>query len=314
MLPAGPPPRIPYAYGGHTLAVPGRPPRAFPAPLRSVTALMRWGSGWLAAGQTAGGSRAGLAAVTRLDGSLDPEWTHVGAGRFAVGSRGARAYFVTRHGLARPGRLEMVAAGGRLLQSWTIPAGRVALPVGITSHRSVVYNLGTATGGSRGSWITAPAGRRAAPRRLPVLLAQAAHGDLVAARSRDGCQVVLVAQAELWRRCDGFTAAAFSPDGRHLAAWHSATGGEHESAYVLDARTGHRVTDTAAGSPDSFQALPSGALAWEDSRHLLIAFHDGRSGDSAAVRLRLDGRLARATKALRADRSGLGFVFASHRG
>ncbi|MCW2791506.1 MAG: hypothetical protein JWO76_604 [Nocardioides sp.] len=308
MLPAGPSPRIPFVHGGHTLVVPRHAPRALPAPLESVTALTRLRHGWLVAGRSSG-----MATVTRLDAALDPVWTRPGAGQLAVDSRGSSAYFTKSNQTGRPGHLDLVTARGGLLRRWTIPSPQVARPVGVGSRGSVVYNLTGSSGQRRGSWTTGPGGTRSAPRRLPLYLAEAARGHLVAGQLQHGCQVVLRDEAELWRRCDGFKLAGFSPDGRYLAAWHTATGGEFESAYVLDARTGRVVTSTSVGRPTAFHALPSGAIAWEDSRHLLLAFVDSRSVDWELLRLGLDGRIARTTGAVRAPRPESAFVLASGR-
>ena len=122
-------------------------------------------------------------------------------------------------------------------------------------------------------------------------------GSLTATGLPTGCQIVLQGDTELWRRCDGLMVTAFSPDGRYLAAWHTATGGEFESAYIMDARTGRRVTDTAAASPTTFPAMTSGAMAWEDPSHLLNAFRDGLTRDRETVRLGVDGRLTLTTSA-----------------
>ena len=315
MLPTGPSPRLPLAYGRHSLTVPGHAPRALPAPLEAVTALARLRSGWLIASRTGGDgetsamSTQGFTPVTRLDRRLDPVWTRLGAGQFAVSGSGASAYFATPGRPERPGRLTLVTAGGAPLRTWHIPFGQVALPVGISSHRSVVYNLTSARGDPRGAWTTGPIGHRTSPRRLPLYRATAARGELIAGQLRNGCQVVLQARAPLWRRCDGFRLAPFSPDRRYLAAWHTETGGEFESAYILDARTGHRVTDTTVGAPTTFHGMPSGAMAWEDSRHLLMAFDDSRSGDWEVLRLGLDGRLARTSGAVRDAHTDSGFVF-----
>ncbi len=313
MLRSGPPPRIPYVYGGHTLVVPREAPQALPAPLDSVSALLPLRGGWLVASHTGadGSSTAmstqGFAEVTRFDGSMHPVWTRLGAAGFAVSGTDSASFTVPDR-TEPPGHLALLAADGKTGRRWTIPFEQVAVPVGITSRDAVVYDLTTAHGTPRGAWVT---GVRGAPRRLPLSSAAAATGELVAGRLRNGCAGVLRGRAELWRRCDGFRLAAFSPDGRYVAAWHTETGGEFESAYVLDARTGRRVTDTSVGSPDSFHGLPSGAIAWEDDRHVLLAYDDGASGDWEVLRLGLGGRLERATGAFRQRNGGEAvFVFA----
>jgi hypothetical protein len=316
MLPLGEAPRIPYVYGDHTLAEPHEAPRALLARLTDVTAVAPDRGGWLVASRTGGDGREtgmssqGFAPVTRLDHALRPVWTRYGADRFAVGDRSSLAYFTVPDRPESPGRLTLLGSDGTVRRAWTIPFEQVAVPIGVPSGGSVVYNLTTATGIPLGIWTTGSAAR-ATPHRLPLYLAEAARRDLVAGRLRDGCQLVIQGRAELWRRCVGFKLAAFSPDGRYVATWHTETGGEFESAYVLDARTGQRVTDTTVGSPTSFHGMPSGAIAWEDNAHVLISFDDGTSDDWEVLRLGLDGRLERATDALHEPHTESAFVFAS---
>jgi hypothetical protein len=56
--------------------------------------------------------------------------------------------------------------------------------------------------------------------------------------------------------------------------------------------------------------MPSGDIAWEDSRHLLITLDDGLSDDWEVLRLGLDGHLMRTNDAVRNPHSDSAFVFA----
>jgi hypothetical protein len=271
-----------------------------PGAIESVVALARApGGGWLVAsrvgadGRTTGMSTQGFSVVSRLDDSLQPIWTRFGGGRFAAGSDGSVAWFVVPERAESPGHLTLTT--GTTLRAWRIPFPDVADPIGVGAAHAVVYNLATARGDPRGTWRTTLHGH---PQRLPLYLGDAAAGTLVAGRLSDGCLVVLDGTTRLWRRCDGLRAAEFSPGGRYLAAWHTATGGEFESAYVLDARTGHTVTTTTDTAPRAFHGMPSGSVAWEDDQHLLLAFDDALSDDWEVLRLGLAGRLTRATGAV----------------
>ncbi len=309
MLPAGRPPRIPYVFGRHTLAAVGRPPRALPAPLGGISALARLRHGWLIASTPGSegpqeGSPRRFASVTLVDEALDPVWTRVGADRFATNGRGTSlAYFTVAGPRGSAGQLMLAAANGKPIRRWTFAPNELATPIGITSRGLVVYNLLGPHGRSRGSWLTGSGS--AAPRRLGLSV-RAASGDLVAGSTNEGCQVVLRDEAELWRRCAGFQLVAFSPNGRYVAGFHTATGAEFEEVYVFDALTGRRVSDTTANYTSGFRGLPAGHLAWEDNLHLLLPY---RAPATAVLRLGMNGKLERATGALRRSSGELPFVF-----
>jgi hypothetical protein len=314
MLPAGAPPKLAYVYRGHILAVPRQEPVALPAPMDQVSALTPLGGGWLVASAMGADDRSsgmgdlGFSAVTRLDGELRPLWTRWGADRFAVDGS-STAYFTIPDTPEPPGSLHVVRDNGARMAAWTIPFTRVALPAGMVSNHQVAYTLTSATGNFLSAWVTRP---HRAPQRLRMYFATAASGELVAGQLQNGCQVVqdLDTGSELWHTCGGYRIAAFSPDGRYVAAWHTATGGEFESVYVFDARTGRPVTNTTVDAPVGFRGLPSGDVAWEDDSHLLVTYV--ADGDWAGVRLGLDGHLERATDALHYD-SDRAFVFATQR-
>lgn len=312
MLPSGASPKLAYVYGGHTLAVPGQEPVALPAPMDGVTGLTPLGGGWLVAsaigadGRSSGMSTQAEGAVNLLDGQHRPVWIRYGAHQVAAGG-GVTAYFAQPDRAESAGALHLVGEDGARLASWTIPFAQAAVPVGITPEREVVYNLMSDAGSFLGVWVTRA---NAGPERLPMWFATAASADLVSGQLRNGCQVVwdLRTSTELWHTCAGYRVAGFSPDGHYVAAWHTATGGEFESVFIFDARTGARVTDSTVDAPADFHGLPSGDVAWEDNNHLLIAFN--ADGDWATLRLALDGHLERATAAFQTD-TDRAFVFAS---
>ena len=312
MLPAGAPPKLAYVYGGHTIAVPGEKPQALPAPMDGVTGLTPLGGGWLVAsavgadGRSSGMSTQAEGAVNRLDSDLQPVWVRYGAEKFATG-HGTTAYFAQPDRAETSGALHLVGDDGTDLASWTIPFTQAAVPVGLTSGRQVAYTLMSDAGSILSAWVTGP---HQPAERLPMRFATAASGDLVAGQLRSGCQVVqdLGTGSELWRTCGGYRIAAFSPDGRYLAAWHTQTGGEYESVSIFDARIGARVTDSTVDARADFHGRAAGDVAWEDDSHLLIAF--AADGDWATLRLDLNGHLERATDALHTD-TDKAFVFAT---
>ncbi len=315
VLAAGPAPRLAYVYGEHTLVVPGEGPRSLPGRMAAATALSPLADGWLVAsavgadGRTSELADRGGAVVTLLDSSLRPVWSREGSDRIASG--GDLASYVTTAPESTSELLRLVRSDGTDAGTWTLAPGQQATPIGIMADHGVVYNATSSAGDSLGAFVARVG---AEPERLPLDSADTAAGDLVGGRRADGCTVVrdLGAQRDLWTSCDGLRLAAFSPDGRHVAAWHSETGGEFESVRVLDARTGRRIADTTTHSPDGFHALPAGPVAWEDDDHLLGAFYDGRSQSWALVRLGRDGRLERATDAFQTE-GGPPFVLATGR-
>jgi hypothetical protein len=117
-------------------------------------------------------------------------------------------------------------------------------------------------------------------------------GDLVAGRSADDSAIQVVSASSgrvLWTK-PGWFSADFSPDGKHLSAYRTSTGGEFETVAILDARTGDVV---ASSDAPGIQALPAPPTAWDDDQHLLIPYRGGSSW--ALLRLSTGGRVVRAT-------------------
>jgi hypothetical protein len=97
----------------------------------------------------------------------------------------------------------------------------------------------------------------------------------------------------------------FSPDGRYLAAYQSATGGELETVAILDARSGAIV---ATSVTPGVQALPAPPAAWEDDDDLLIPYRGGSSW--ALLRLAPDGSVDRASQVVKSPADAPPFEFA----
>lgn len=311
MLPRGTDPKIPLVYGGHTLDPGRRPARALPAPVESVVALARMSDGWLVASRPGSGATLprGLVLLTRMSTSLAVLDARAGAPRFAGRGTTAVAYMRAPQDRDHPRSLVLVSADGTAT-TWGTGAHRVALPLGVTGSGQIVFNLITPGGRYVGAWRTRAGTDGIQHLSLPYV--DAAAGNLIAGRNGHGCSVVVRHDTILWRRCGGFKPVVFSPDGRYLAAFHTATGGEFETVVILDAQTGRRVTDSNEGRPSSFHGMPGISLAWEDSRHLLTVFLDRETRDSEVLRLSLDGRLTRATGAIKTDPTDPGFIFVAN--
>ena len=122
-----------------------------------------------------------------------------------------------------------------------------------------------------------------------------AEGDLLAGRTDNGGTAVVSASSGrvLWTDPRWFP-GTFSPDGRYLVAYQSATGGEFETVGILDARTGALV---AQNRLDGVQALPAvPPVAWDSDDSLLIPYRGG--SEWALLRLGTDGTMTRATPVL----------------
>jgi hypothetical protein len=136
------------------------------------------------------------------------------------------------------------------------------------------------------------AGHETAIPGLSAVDAISPAGDLVEGPIDDSGGIRVVSAADgrsLWTK-PGWFGAQFSPDGRHLAAYRTSTGGEFESVAILDARNGKTV---ATSETPGIQALPAPPTAWEDASHLLIPYRGGSSW--ALLRLSADGAVSRAT-------------------
>jgi hypothetical protein len=179
-------------------------------------------------------------------------------------------------------------------------------PVGFVSGGRVVCN------GLKGQVVlVSPSGD---PRPVSGLIRASSStdsGDLIAGSTvdDDGTAVVVSAATGkvLWTKPQWVT-GAFSPDGRHLAAYRTATGGEFETVAILDARTGAVVSDNHGLA--ALGALPQvPPTAWDQDGTLLIPYRAGSAW--TIVRLELDGRMTRATSALAGNPIADHLVFAA---
>jgi hypothetical protein len=156
-----------------------------------------------------------------------------------------------------------------------------------------------------------PSGRSTVVSGLSRASASTDNGDLVAGTTVDDDGTAAVVSAAsgktLWTK-PGWYTGPFSPDGRYLAAYRTATGGEFETVAILDARTGVVVADNSR--LDGVQALPDvPPTAWDVDGTLLVPYRDGSAW--TIVRLGLDGRMTRATSVFDGNPTVDDLVFAA---
>lgn len=168
-------------------------------------------------------------------------------------------------------------------------------PVGFLSRGRLVYN------GLKGQILLLdPSDGSSSLGGLARASASTVNGDLIAGTTVDNDGTAAVVSASggktLWTKPGWFT-GQFSRDGRYLAAYQAATGGEFETVAILDARTGDVVTRSDA---PGLHALPELAgpdmatgTAWDEGGSLLIPYRDGQTW--AILRLTVHGTLTRAT-------------------
>ena len=135
--------------------------------------------------------------------------------------------------------------------------------------------------------------------------AASSNGDLLVGRVDGGSKVVAASTGRvLWTDPQWF-AGPFSPDGRYLAAYQTATGGEFETVAILDARTGAVVARTQL---DGIEVLPDvPPAAWDTDDSLLIPYRG--PGAWAVLRLATDGTMTRATRVFGGSPDGGRLVF-----
>ena len=265
-----------------------------PAPGADVTlpaggwdAFTPYQGGWLLSGD----------ALVNLDGNGDVKQVSPSGSRIVASNDGTHTAFLAR------GTVRVGTTSGEGENIIPVPSPDDSGPLGFLSSERVVYN------GRPGEVLVLDPMDDSATGLTGLERAHSSTevGDLVAGRTVDDeCSVVsAVSGKTLWTK-PGWFPAHFSPDGRFLAAYQTATGGEFETIGVLDARTGEVVAtnDTANG----VQAIPETPTAWEDHDSLLIPY---RGGAWAVLRLEVDGTITRATQVFEGSPLDAGLVFSA---
>lgn len=287
-IPRGADPQIPYLQGG-VVHQPGGTTSRMPASASDVVAFTPYHGGWIVLDSVGG--------LAQLDNTgAEVRRSRQGEAALAVSSDLMRTAF---------------QLGGNILVGISSGMGQGETPHAVGLHARLVGFLGDRVVYNAAGTVRAvdDAGKETVVPGLTQARATSPDGDLVAGSGADdnSIRVVSVSQGRaLWTK-SGWFCAAFSPDGRYLAAYRTATGGELETVAILDARTGEVVTtsDTLG-----VQALPAPPTAWEDDQHLLIPYRGGSSW--ALLRLATSGHVDRATDVVESPSQDMPpFVFAA---
>jgi hypothetical protein len=259
-----------------------------PAVTGTWTSFTNYHGGWLLTGD---------AGVVQLDGNGGWEPVAQSGGGIAITSDGLRTAFLASDPATRRDVVRVGITTGMGQGEDTVPASApdLSCPIGFLSSDRVACN------GLKGQVLVLDATTRSTTvlSGLSRASAASAASGLVAGTTvaDDGTAAVVSASTGkiLWTKQHWVT-GRFSPDGRHLAAYHSASGGEFETVAILDAHTGARV----AATDPSLRALPdldgfttATSTAWDEDGSLLIPYRDGQTW--TILRLTTDGHLTRAT-------------------
>jgi hypothetical protein len=260
-------------------------------PAGTWAAFTNYHGGWLLSGDH----------LVQLDGEGRPTEVASTGGRIVVSGDGTQTAFFA-DGSVRVGITSGMGEGENTI---SVTSPDETGPVGFLSSGRVVYN------GLKGQVLLLdPSGGSSSVGGLARADASTEFGNLIAGTTvnDDGTAAVLSASTGkiLWTKAR-WSVGTFSPDGRYVAAYRSATGGEFETIGILDARTGHVVATNADTA--GVGALPETPTAWDDDGSLLVPYRDG--GAWTVLRLETNGTMTRATKVFEGDPSEAGLVFSA---
>jgi hypothetical protein len=288
----GPDVGIPWISQG-VIHAPAAGDVSLPTDIRTWTAFANYHGGWLLASD---------AGVWQLGGDGQVEPVGQSGGGIVVSSDGMQTAFLANDAV-RIGITTGMGEGENVIPFESPdPTG----PFGFLSGGRVACN------GLKGQVVVLdPSGRSTVVSGLSRASASTDHGDLIAGTTVDDDGTAAVVSAAsgktLWTK-PGWYTGPFSPDGRYLAAYRTATGGEFETVAILDARTGVVVADNSR--LDGVQALPDvPPTAWDVDGTLLVPYRDGSAW--TIVRLGLDGRMTRATSVFEGNPTVDDLVFAA---
>jgi hypothetical protein len=257
----------------------------------AVTAFTNYHGGWLVSGSGA----------WQVGGDGRTEMVAQSGGGIVVSGDGMQTAFLANDAV-RIGITTGMGEGETVIPFQSPdPTG----PVGFLSGGRVACN------GLKGQLVALdPSGRSRVLGGLYHASGSTDRGDLIAGTTvdDDGTAAVVTADGKtLWTK-PGWQTGQFSPDGRHLAAYRSATGGEFETVAILDAHSGKVLTTNATLT--GIRALPAvPPAAWDEDGGLLIPYRDGSAW--TIVRLGLDGTTSRATPVFEGNPTDAGLVFAA---
>lgn len=286
-IPRGADPRVTYLQEGVVHGPDGSTSR-LPAAATDVVAFTPYHGGWIVLDSVGG--------LTQYDNTgAEVRRSHDGESALAVSPDLMRTAF---------------QLGGKILVGISSGMGEGETTHAVDPHARLVGFLGDRVVYAAGGTVRVvdDVGQESVVPGLSQAWATSPDGDLVAgsgADQGDSIRVVSVSTGQvLWNRA-GWFAAAFSPDGRYLAAYRTATGGDFETVAILDAHTGAVVaTSRTPGLP----ALPSPPTAWEAGDRLLIPYRGGSSW--ALLRLSAGGAVDRATEVVTGTSETAPFAFA----
>jgi len=264
-----------------------------PAPAGSWEAFASYHGGWLLSGT--GG-------LVQLDGTGRSTLVAPTASRIAISADGTQTAFLADGGV-HVGITSGMGDGETVIP---VQGPDEAGPVGFLSSGRVVYN------GLKGEVLVLDDRPGSAPPLVGLARATSSteSGDLVAGTTVDDDGTAAVVSATtgrtLWTKAH-WMLGSFSPNGRFLSAYRSATGGEFETVAILDASTGEVVATAATSGIRALPAVPP--TAWEDDADLLIPYRSGSSW--AVLRLTLAGHLTRASDVVESPAGSLPFVLSA---